>query len=74
MASQSLFTRNARFYDSREILRFLRNTNFRVASTVQTLFLTPAEVGEPEEPQPGFDRGGFVVFEAIKESQKQQRD
>jgi ubiquinone/menaquinone biosynthesis C-methylase UbiE len=69
-ASQSLFIRTARFYESREILHFLRHSNFRVVSAIQTLFLTPEEVEESEEPQQGNDRGGFVVFEAIKESQK----
>jgi len=73
-AHQSLFMRTARFYESKEILGFLNDSNFRVATTVQTLFLTPAEVKEPEEPQKGIERGGFVVFEAIKESRKQQMD
>ena len=73
-ASKSLFLRNAQFYGSSEILSFLHKTGFRVASTVQTLFRTPPEILECEEPQNGFEKGGFVVFKAVKDLSKNVRD
>jgi ubiquinone/menaquinone biosynthesis C-methylase UbiE len=73
-ASKSLFLKNAQFYKSGEIFPFLQKANFRVASTVQTLFKTPTDVEGSEEPQMGADRGGFVVFKAIKDSFTEQRD
>ena len=65
-ASKSLFLKNAQFYGPSEILSFLHKTGFRVGSTVQTLFGTPPEVLACQEPQKGFEKGGFVVFKAIK--------
>lgn len=67
-APRSTFLRNARFYEAREVLLLLQETNFRVTSTLQTLFQTPPEITEPDGPQKGFDKGGFVVFEAVKQS------
>lgn len=66
-ASKSTFLRNARFYESREIFPLLRKAKFRVALTVQTLLQFPPKLEDSEEPQKGFDKGGFVVFEAIKQ-------
>ena len=47
---------------------------FRIVATVQTLFKPPPEVAISEEPQTGADKGGFVVFKAIKDYLKKQRD
>jgi ubiquinone/menaquinone biosynthesis C-methylase UbiE len=66
-APRSTFLRNARFYEARKVLLLLRETNFRVTSTLQTLFQTPPEITEPDKPKKGFNKGGFVVFEAVKQ-------
>ena len=66
-SSKSRFLKNAQFHSARDIATYLHKTNFRIASTVQTLFKTPPEVEGAEDPQRGFDRGGFVVFKAIKD-------
>jgi ubiquinone/menaquinone biosynthesis C-methylase UbiE len=72
-ATRSQFFRNAQLHGSNEIFSFLHKTDFRVVSTVQTLFHTPPEVLACEEPQKGIKKGGFVVFKAVKDSFKKQR-
>jgi SAM-dependent methyltransferase len=67
-APRSTFLKNARFYEAQEMFSLLQDASFRVTSTIQTLFQTPPEVEESEEPQKGFGKGGFVVFEATKKS------
>jgi ubiquinone/menaquinone biosynthesis C-methylase UbiE len=57
------FYRDAHFHSVNEITESLENTGFGDFEYWQTLITASEE--EPEEPQPGYGEGGFVVIKAI---------
>jgi len=59
----NLFYRHARFHSVDDITEYLKEAGFGGFQYWQTL-ITASEQ-EPEEPQPGFGKGGFVVIKAI---------
>lgn len=57
------FYRDAHFHSVNEITEYLENTGFGDFEYWQTLITASEE--EPEEPQPGYGEGGFVVIKAL---------
>jgi SAM-dependent methyltransferase len=63
---QSLFYKDAIFYSTREVYRYLRKTGFKIDITWQTVFGTLNEIVEVQEPRKGYGKGSFVVIKARK--------
>lgn len=63
---KSLFYREARFYNVREVESFLRRAGFGRFSCYQTLFDLPDRLSGIDKPRQGSGRGGFVVVKAVK--------
>lgn len=59
----NIFYRHAQFHSVDEITKYLKATGFGEFEYWQTL-ITASEK-EPEEPQPGYGKGGFVVIKAV---------
>ncbi|MGM0460486.1 MAG: class I SAM-dependent methyltransferase, partial [Bacteroidota bacterium] len=57
------FYRDAHFHSVSEITESLENTGFGDFEFWQTLITASEE--KPEEPQPGYGEGGFVVIKAL---------
>lgn len=64
--NQSLFYKDAIFYSTREVYRYLRKTGFKIEMTLQTVFGTLNEIHEIQEPRKGYGKGSFVVIKARK--------
>jgi ubiquinone/menaquinone biosynthesis C-methylase UbiE len=60
------FYRHANFYSATEIHQLLNESGFKNLDFVQTVFHSPSEIREIEEPKPGHGRGGFVVVKSVK--------
>lgn len=59
----NLFYRYAQFHSVYEITKYLNAAGFVISEYWQTLITASEE--EPEEPQPGYGQGGFVVIKAM---------
>lgn len=64
--NQSIFYKDAVFYDTEEIYRYLWTTNFKIDATMQTVFGMLNTIKEVQTPQNGYGKGSFVVIKAIK--------
>ncbi len=49
-----------------EVLEIFKNIDVEFEEAFQTLFQTPPDIKDIEQPKRGFGRGGFVVLKAIK--------
>ncbi len=65
-ASQSKFYEAAHFFSSEEILELLLKASGEYRESYQTLYQSPSEIQETEDPRIGYGKGGFVVFKSIK--------
>lgn len=63
---KSEFYKLANFYSSDEIIEMLDDVGIRYSESYQTLLQSPSIPELEEEPEKGFDRGGFVVIVGIK--------
>lgn len=67
-ADSDAFFRSARLRTRREVLRDLRQTGFTLQASVQTLCGSPRDFeAAVQAPQPGIERGSFVVVRAVKQ-------
>lgn len=64
--NQSIFYKDADFYSTEEVYRFLWETNFKIKTTLQTVFGMLDLVKEVQEPRDGYGNGNFIVIKAIK--------
>jgi len=64
--NQSVFYKDATFYSTDEVYRFLSETNFKIETTLQTVFGMLDMVKEVQIPLDGYGNGNFVVIKAIK--------
>jgi ubiquinone/menaquinone biosynthesis C-methylase UbiE len=64
--SHSLFYKHARFYSVDRTRDMLEEAGFRNFEFTQTLFGKLDEIQEPQDPEEGFGKGGFVVIKATK--------
>jgi SAM-dependent methyltransferase len=63
---QSLFYKDAVFYSTKEVYRYLWKTGFKIDMTWQTVFGSLNEIVEAQEPRKGYGTGSFVVIKARK--------
>jgi SAM-dependent methyltransferase len=63
---QSLFYKDAIFYNTREVYRYLRKTGFKIDMTWQTVFGSLNDIVEDQKPRKGYGKGSFVVIRARK--------
>ncbi len=63
---KSTFYEHAKFYSAEKVTELLKEAGFKDFDYVQTLFGGLDEVDEVQSPEPGFDRGSFVVVKATK--------
>lgn len=54
------------FLTPEEILEIFKNIDMEFEEAFQTLFQTPPDIKDIEQPKSGFGKGGFVVLTAIK--------
>lgn len=54
------------FLTPEEILEIFKNIDVEFEEAFQTLFQTPPDIKDIEQPKRGFGKGGFVVLTAIK--------
>ncbi len=64
--NKSVFYKDARFYSTEEVYRLLRENNFTISNTCQTVFGMPNEINEIQEPENGYGKGSFIVIKAKK--------
>ena len=64
--NKSLFYKDAIFYSTKEVYRYLRGTGFKIDMTWQTVFGALSEIVEVQESQKGYGKGSFVVIKARK--------
>ncbi|MBN2348417.1 MAG: class I SAM-dependent methyltransferase [Bacteroidales bacterium] len=64
--NQSVFYKDADFYSTDEIYMFLTETNFKIETTLQTVFGMLDTIKEVQIPQDGCGKGSFIVIKAIK--------
>lgn len=64
--NKSLFYKDAIFYSTKEVYRYLRGTGFKIDMTWQTVFGALSEIVKVQEPQKGYGKGSFVVIKARK--------
>lgn len=63
---KSLFYKDATFYSTEEVYMYLKETNFTIEKTYQTVFGMLDEITKEQEPITGYGKGSFVVIKAIK--------
>lgn len=64
--NQNIFYKDAVFYDTEEVYRCLWETDFRIETTLQTVFGMLNTVNEVHIPQIGYGKGSFIVIKAVK--------
>lgn len=63
---ESLFYKDAVFYSTEEIYKYLWGNNFEIIKTVQTLFGRKDELNDVQEPLNGSGKGSFIVVKSKK--------
>ena len=63
---KSLFYKDAVFYSTEEVYRYLWETDFTIEKTYQTVFGILDEITEEQKFLTGYGKGSFVVIKAIK--------
>lgn len=63
---ESLFYREAVFWSTEEVYGILKESGFKIESTIQTVFGTLNNIKQIQEPEIGYGKGSFVVIKAIK--------
>jgi ubiquinone/menaquinone biosynthesis C-methylase UbiE len=63
---KNVFYKDADFYSTGEVYKFLRKTGFKIDSTLQTVFGMLDTIKEAQLPQNGYGKGSFVVIKALK--------
>jgi hypothetical protein len=63
---QSIFYKDASFFSTEDIYKFLQFNGFTIKQTYQTVFGALTEVNEIQRPEKGFSKGSFVVIKAQK--------
>jgi len=63
---ESIFYRQANFFDVKEVTDLLDNAGFSGFSYHQTLYKLPGKMNSIQKPQRGFGEGGFVVISGGK--------
>lgn len=64
--NESLFYKEATFYNTEKLFEILEITGFIIENTFQTVFGLIDEIDEVQEVLPGFGEGSFVVIKAKK--------
>lgn len=64
--NESLFYKEATFYNTEKLFEILEITGFIIENTFQTVFGFIDEIDEVQEVLPGFGEGSFVVIKAKK--------
>jgi len=62
----SVFYKHARFYTVDAVTKMLKETGFKDFEYTQSLFGELDDIDEPQAPEDGYDKGGFVVIKATK--------
>jgi ubiquinone/menaquinone biosynthesis C-methylase UbiE len=63
---KSVFYRDANFFSTEEVYKFLWGNGFIIEKTCQTLFGKPGEVKEIQQPEKSSGKGSFVIIKAKK--------
>jgi len=66
LKDKSLFYKDALFYSTEEVYKYLWENNFTISSTFQTIFGPLEEVNEIQKHEKGYGKGSFVVIKARK--------
>ena len=67
---KSLFYKDANFYSTENIYKLLREYDFTIKKTYQTIFGNLQDVKKIQKPEIGYGKGSFIVIKAQKESKK----
>jgi len=68
---KSKFYKDATFYSVKEVVDFLRKTNFENIVIRQTVF--PSRNGRIDSVEDGYGKGSFVIIKAIKQTNLKER-
>lgn len=66
--SKSLFYKDAVFYSKSQVNDLLCQSGFDIESSVHTLTGNIKDIKEVQDPQPGTEKGSFVVVKGVKKS------
>lgn len=64
--AQSKYYKFFHFFSPEEILQFFKEIPVEFKDAVQTLFQSPPDIKDIEEPREGYGPGGFVLLKAVK--------
>jgi len=63
---KSLFYKDATFFSTEELYKYLKEAGFSIKNTKQTVFGLLNEVVKVQEPREGYGEGSFVVIHTVK--------
>jgi len=63
---ESLFYKEAVFWSTEEVYGILKEHDFEIESTIQTVFGTLDNIKQIQESEKGYGKGSFVVIKAVK--------
>lgn len=63
---ENVFYKDAVFYSTEEVYRYLWETGFKIDATWQTVFGVLDDIIKVQEPEMSYGRGSFIVISAIK--------
>ena len=64
---QNVFYRDAIFYSYNDVAGYLKQTGFKIETTVQTVFGKMESIKKIQKPKTGYGTGGFLAIKAIKQ-------
>ena len=64
--NKNIFYKDAIFYSTEEVIRYLLNASFKIDTTLQTVFGMLDTINEVQTPQNGYGEGSFVIIKAVK--------
>jgi len=64
LKESNIFYKDALFYSTEEVYKYLWGNNFRIIKTTQTVFGQLKEINNIQKPENGYGRGSFVVIKA----------
>lgn len=67
---KNIFYKDANFFSTEEVYKYLWETGFKIETTLQTVFGMLNTIKKVQLPENGYGKGSFIVIKAIKDEKK----